>query len=203
MAYGWSGVSESKPRRPGIGSLSRAATRRAADGGTLTPFEAMIVERACLTDPGDGSSVRLPFDTVKYRLPIPEALPRVSVTTQEIVWTPLVNIVLSNAATPSAVPMPEYCETGNSADRSDRLVQPEGTPGMMAPSMTTRTVPPDGGSDRAGPFDRTQPKFVTEPETVPPSAGRSIAPTGRVGRLFGQGSGMAPSVGEWPAERAP
>src|SRR5260221_14082605 len=74
-----------------------------------------------------GSNIRLPFDTVKYRLPIPDADPRLSVTSHEIVWRPLASGVLSKTAAPSALPIPGYSAIGKRAVRSARLVQPEGT----------------------------------------------------------------------------
>ena len=65
-----------------------------------------------------------------------------SVTTHESVWTPLAYGVLSNTATPSAFTIPGYCTAEKSAVRSVRLVQPDGTALMKAPSTTTCTVPP-------------------------------------------------------------
>jgi hypothetical protein len=99
-----------------------------------------------------------PFETVKNRLPIPDVTPSVSVTAHEIVCTPLASVVVSSPNTPSAVSTPAYCDTGNSADTSLRLVQPPGLP-TGAPSTYTVTVPPPGGSERREPGESTHPKF--------------------------------------------
>src|SRR5918993_5544261 len=112
---------------------------------------------------------------------MPAAAPRLSVTIHEIVCTPLASVVLSNTATPSAFGIPGKSLAGNSPVKSDRDDHPEGTWAMNAPSITTRTVPPPGGSARAGFLDSTHPKLSTLlPLTVPPCAGVSIAPKGAV-----------------------
>src|SRR5712671_1097140 len=130
---------------------------------------------------------------------MPAALPWLSVTSQAMVWTPFASAVLSKPATPSAVLIPENCATGKSAERSERLVHPDGTELLTAPSIRTCTVPPPGGSARRDPGARTQPKFVTDPLTAPPCVGVSMAPNGVVDELFEQVIVFLPSVTEFPS----
>src|SRR5258706_8985454 len=95
--------------------------------------------------------------------------------------------------------MPEKLATGNSADRSDRDVQPDGTP-TIAPSITTLTVPPSGGSALRLPGASTQPKTLYDAAViVSPCAGVSIAPKGVVAVLFVQVMVLDPSVNECPS----
>ncbi len=136
---------------------------------------------------------------MKYRLPIPDADPTLSVTSHEIVWTPLASAVLSKVATPSAFTIPGYCAAGKSAVRSARLVQPEGAVLRKAPSTTTCAVPPAGGSARYGVRESTHPKLTTLALTVPPWMGVSIAPNGAVAVPLLQVIVLVPSVVECPS----
>src|SRR5688500_7604315 len=72
---------------------------------------------------------------------------------------------------------------GNSVCRSGRAAQPPGTP-TGTPSMKTLTMPPLVGSARRLPGDSTQPKLLTDPLTVSPCPGVSIAPNGVVATLL-------------------
>src|SRR5258708_1820219 len=145
-----------------------------------------------------GSSIRpAPFETVKYRLPTPDAAPWLSVTTHEIVCTPFERVVVSSVNTASDEVTPANCAGGKSDVRSARLVQPTGVP-TTAPSMTTLTVPPPGTSARAV-RDSTQPKLLIVPLTVSPWSGVSIAPNGVVAALLAQVIVFVPSVVPCPS----
>ena len=66
-----------------------------------------VAARAAATAPRADPTMSLPFDTVKNRLPMPDVpAPPVPVTSQKIVCTPLVSVVVSNPKMPSAVLMP-------------------------------------------------------------------------------------------------
>ena len=86
--------------------------------------------------------VRAPFSTVKYRLPMPSALPLLSVTDHAIVCTPLASVVVSKWKKPTAPLL--FARPGNSVAMSARKLLYVGRP-TGRPSMKTMIVDPSVG----------------------------------------------------------